>query len=416
MPARTAGPSGPAKDDAAGSAAASPGELPQRQRIRQPFEPVARSFRPGRGTVGPGNAFQRLPPRALVREPFEPAAGSLEGRGWPGLGPEGPADDAGGTPAGPLFALRSLGPAGSRIPPAVSAGAGAPRERLRQASPRSRMTVAGATAAVAVAAAGAVIAGSLGMARGSTGQPAAAPGQVAPGVPEDAPASQSSAGPDGVSGPATSGGRVSLPAAGGGRRAAADSAAQGRPGSPSSGHGQPEVGASPPSAAPAAPPAGADSPPASSPASSPASAPAAASATATPVTGSVTCTSGAAVVGVWVQAAATGSGWATLAAAGSAMAYSYTLPEAESYSLHVGCGGTAASWKIAVYGPFELGTDNSFACDDVPGSTGYKACVGLPLRPVALSVIDRPLTAQLFTLGAPARDGERRVETTAIRC
>jgi hypothetical protein len=88
------------------------------------------------------------------------------------------------------------------------------------------------------------------------------------------------------------------------------------------------------------------------------------------VSGEVNCSSGAAAVGVWVQATS-GSGWASLTDAG---AYDFTLPESESYSLHVGCGGTSASWKIAVYSPYVSGTANSFDCHDVPGGADYKTC------------------------------------------
>ena len=72
----------------------------------------------------------------------------------------------------------------------------------------------------------------------------------------------------------------------------------------------------------------------------------------------------------------TGSGWATLIPAdGSSEAeYEFKLPTSESYSLHVGCGGTAASWGIAVYSPFEEPPSNSFECHDIPGGTDYKSC------------------------------------------
>jgi hypothetical protein len=89
----------------------------------------------------------------------------------------------------------------------------------------------------------------------------------------------------------------------------------------------------------------------------------------------LSCDSGAAVVGVWV-AADTGPGWASTLATdgGTETDWWFRLPSTESYSLHVGCGGTAASWAIAVYSPTVQGPHNSFNCDDVPDSAAYKDC------------------------------------------
>ena len=81
------------------------------------------------------------------------------------------------------------------------------------------------------------------------------------------------------------------------------------------------------------------------------------------------------MVGVWV-AATTGSGYASTLAvdSGTETDWWFSLPLAESYSLHVGCGGTSQSWGIAVDSPTVQGPHNSFNCNDVPGSSGYKSC------------------------------------------
>jgi hypothetical protein len=93
------------------------------------------------------------------------------------------------------------------------------------------------------------------------------------------------------------------------------------------------------------------------------------------VSGQVSCVSGKSVKGVWVQAAK-GSGYSPWKGLGngSTSDYWYTLPVHESYSLHVGCGGTTASWAVSDSTPVVGGTHNSFDCVDVPGQSGYGTC------------------------------------------
>lgn len=93
------------------------------------------------------------------------------------------------------------------------------------------------------------------------------------------------------------------------------------------------------------------------------------------VSGQVTCTSGKAVEGIWV-AAIDGAGFATWTGvgAGSTASYHYTLPGAEPYSLHVGCGGSTSAWDIADYSPQVTASQNSFACVDVVGAAGFGTC------------------------------------------
>lgn len=94
------------------------------------------------------------------------------------------------------------------------------------------------------------------------------------------------------------------------------------------------------------------------------------------VTGQVSCVSGRSVEGVWVSVAR-GSGFASWLRLGngSTSDYWYTLPVSESYSLHVGCGGSTSSWAGAVYGPTVAGTHSSFNCYDVSGQADYGTCV-----------------------------------------
>jgi hypothetical protein len=90
------------------------------------------------------------------------------------------------------------------------------------------------------------------------------------------------------------------------------------------------------------------------------------------VSGEVTCLSGNSVEGVWVQAGAH-SGFAPWQG-GSTSKWWWWLPQGESYSLHVGCGGTQASWAVAVYTPVVSGTPNSFDCIDIASDAGYGTC------------------------------------------
>lgn len=93
------------------------------------------------------------------------------------------------------------------------------------------------------------------------------------------------------------------------------------------------------------------------------------------VSGEVSCVSGNSVEGVWVQAAK-GSAFAPWRGLGngSTSQWWFTLPTSEPYSLHVGCGGTTASWKVADFSPTVSGASNSFNCFDVAGQSGYGTC------------------------------------------
>jgi hypothetical protein len=94
------------------------------------------------------------------------------------------------------------------------------------------------------------------------------------------------------------------------------------------------------------------------------------------VTGQLSCVSGKAIVGVWVQASQ-GSGFSSWKSIGdgSTADYWYTLSTTESYSLHVGCGGTPQTWEVAAYSPVVSGSHNSFDCIDVASNPNYAKCI-----------------------------------------
>lgn len=93
------------------------------------------------------------------------------------------------------------------------------------------------------------------------------------------------------------------------------------------------------------------------------------------VSGQISCVSGNSVEGVWVQAS-DGAGWApwTGLGNGSTSDWSFTLPKKESYSLHIGCGGTTSSWAVADNSPAITAATSSFNCIDVAGESGYGTC------------------------------------------
>jgi hypothetical protein len=93
------------------------------------------------------------------------------------------------------------------------------------------------------------------------------------------------------------------------------------------------------------------------------------------LTGSVVCVSGRPLVGVWIAASSgqDDSGFAHLGPAnasgisypaGSIATYSYRLSHAGTYSVHVGCGGTASVWDSSNYSPLLSGATADLRCND----------------------------------------------------
>ena len=164
-----------------------------------------------------------------------------------------------------------------------------------------------------------------------------------------------------------------------------------RPGvpSPSAPTTAPVSSATPPSAPPpsgpvtvtshaptTAPPKTVAKPPVSTAATAPPPPPATSKAPAPyQISGTVSCVSGHSVEGVWVQASQ-GAGYSPWQGIGngSTSRYWYTLPSAMSFSLHVGCGGTTASWAVAVTTPDASGPVANFTCHDIAGQAEYGKC------------------------------------------
>lgn len=83
------------------------------------------------------------------------------------------------------------------------------------------------------------------------------------------------------------------------------------------------------------------------------------------VSGTVQCLS-MNVEGVWVAAQSGTSGWASWSATSNPTIanWHYTLSSGNSYSLHVGCGGSPQSWAVTTYSPVVSGSGHTFLCWD----------------------------------------------------
>lgn len=94
--------------------------------------------------------------------------------------------------------------------------------------------------------------------------------------------------------------------------------------------------------------------------------------------GKVKCLSGAAVVGIWVEAPKGDAGWAVLgdaAQGGSERTYRHRLRYgAHGYSVHVGCGGDAQEWAIGTESQYVRYSNHDFVCDDRPDSSAFRVC------------------------------------------
>lgn len=93
------------------------------------------------------------------------------------------------------------------------------------------------------------------------------------------------------------------------------------------------------------------------------------------ISGEVSCSSGRRVVSVGVIGDED-SGSAALTTGGGrpSVVYSYAFPKAQSYSLHVSCGGSADELTYEADSPKVSGTNHSFKCLDVRYKTFYGHC------------------------------------------
>lgn len=80
----------------------------------------------------------------------------------------------------------------------------------------------------------------------------------------------------------------------------------------------------------------------------------------------VTCLSGAAVVGVWVEAEMGGSGFSEPNGelGSSSGTYQYNLTFGGNYSLNVGCGGSRQIWKTQLSSSVSSHRYRQIVCDD----------------------------------------------------
>ncbi|MFF2519820.1 chitinase [Streptomyces sp. NPDC058086] len=139
----------------------------------------------------------------------------------------------------------------------------------------------------------------------------------------------------------------------------------------------PSPSTSPTSAAPSPETSEKSDAPSSKPSSQPSSQP---SVTPIRIAGQVRCESGNPIVGVWVQTShSADSRFAAWRGVGDgAKADWWTdIPENERYSLHIGCGGTPASWATENMTGWHSGPKNSFDCVDIAGDPRYETCTAV---------------------------------------
>jgi len=92
------------------------------------------------------------------------------------------------------------------------------------------------------------------------------------------------------------------------------------------------------------------------------------------IAGEVSCASGRPVVGVWVVAMSSPSGFATHTPVGrSIQDFTYTLRRGGNYLLHVGCGGSRNQWATTNSSPQLAGTPHRLICFDTPTSASGHA-------------------------------------------
>jgi hypothetical protein len=88
------------------------------------------------------------------------------------------------------------------------------------------------------------------------------------------------------------------------------------------------------------------------------------------VSGRVMCLNSASPVGIWVEAARGGSGWAdTWIDVGDGWGYvhySKSIPNGGPFHLNVGCGGTPQSWGMTATSDSYETSSLSLKCNDIP--------------------------------------------------
>lgn len=96
-----------------------------------------------------------------------------------------------------------------------------------------------------------------------------------------------------------------------------------------------------------------------------------------PIGGSISCTSGAEITGVWVapEYSWLNSGhWADRQTVNGKVYYSSAV-NTERYSLHIGCGGTPQKWLLSTTTGFVSGDRNDFSCQDKDSDPRFGLCI-----------------------------------------
>jgi hypothetical protein len=96
------------------------------------------------------------------------------------------------------------------------------------------------------------------------------------------------------------------------------------------------------------------------------------------VNGVVACSSGATVVGVWVEADAGGSGWAERSNIDDkSQHFVFRLANGGRYQIKVGCGGSEAVWATTNSSDFGTSPEPTFSCHDARSDPLYSTCAQL---------------------------------------
>jgi hypothetical protein len=104
------------------------------------------------------------------------------------------------------------------------------------------------------------------------------------------------------------------------------------------------------------------------------------------------------VVGVWVEVAGGGSGWAVTpglpTAAGAPVNWSFNVPVGRSYTLTVGCGGTLQAWKYSTVTTSTTSSNVSAVCSlagsrrlcDIAPPVAWAGVVGADFKVKVLAI------------------------------
>ena len=94
--------------------------------------------------------------------------------------------------------------------------------------------------------------------------------------------------------------------------------------------------------------------------------------------GSVQCSSGRPVVGVWIEGFNGGSQFASIRRDETdpkITDYAYRLPDGGAYQVRVGCGGRPGDWADTVLSSYVGGASHDFVCHDVRHERDHGRCV-----------------------------------------